>query len=116
MKPPYRYVRFRYDPLNLKEAEAKIKSEGFQVELHRTPRGGMDLSFNTDWNRDHLNIAADTLEAFLTKGAATLLQRKSARFTARDIVLRAIVFNLYPHNRQAGIPLYSSTEPEFETE
>ena len=111
---PYHYVRFAYEPLKLEEARLLLRAEGFYVELHRTPEGGLDLSFNTDWNRDHLQVKADTLEAVLTKGVATLLQRKSTAFTARDVNLRKLVFDLFPHSQQAGLPMYSNTEPYFE--
>ncbi len=116
MRMPYHYVRFRYEPLNLEEAEALFRLEGFPVELHRTPEGGLDLSFNTDWNRDHLRVKADTLEAVLTKSVATLLQRRSVPFTARDMSLRRVVFDLFPHSRHAGLSIYSTAEPEFEVE
>jgi hypothetical protein len=116
MRSPYHYVRFRYDPLNFGEANVLLRAEGFRPELHRTPEGGLDLSFNTDWNRDHLRVKADTLEAVLTKSVATLLQRKSMPFSARDMSLRSVVFDLFPHDRQAGLSMYTMMEPEFEVE
>ena len=116
MRSPYHYVRFRYDPLDLEEGNVLLRAEGFRPELHRTPEGGLDLSFNTDWNRDHLRVKADTLEVVLTKSVATLLQRRSMPFSARDMNLRRVVFDLLPYGRHAGLSMYTMTEPEFEVE
>jgi hypothetical protein len=116
MRSPYHYVRFRYDPLDLEEGNVLLRAEGFRPELHRTPEGGLDLSFNTDWNRDHLRVKADTLEVVLTKSVATLLQRRSMPFSPRDMNLRRVVFDLFPYGRHAGLSMYTMTEPEFEVE
>jgi hypothetical protein len=112
----YHYVRFSWTPLNLEELQIKMKLEGFSVELHEMPKGGIEIALNKDWNRDHLHVKADTLEAYLAGGVATLLQHKAARFTKNDVKLRRIVFDLYTHSRPTVLSLYSSPEPKFETE
>ena len=113
MSIPYHYTRFKWDTsLDLGETEIALRAEGYNVECHDAPQGGLDISFNWDGNRDHLIVKADTLEAFLTRGGATLLQRKSEPFTERDMKLRKIVFDLYPH-AQPAISISNPSEPEF---
>lgn len=111
MSAPYHYTRFRWDnSLDLMETEIALRAEGYNVECHDAPQGGTSL--NWDGNRDHLIVKADTLEAFLTRGEATLLQRKSEPFTEKDMKLRKIVFDLYPH-AQPPISVSNPSEPEF---
>jgi len=112
----YYYVRFSWTPLSLEELQSKLKSEGFIVELHDMPKGRVEIGLNRDWNRDHLIARADTLEVFLAKSVATLLQHKPARFTKNDSKLRRIVLDLYPRSRPTLLSLNSSPEPKFETE
>ena len=112
----YYYVRFNWNPLDLEELQIKLKSEGFSVEPHEMPKGGVEIGLNRDWNRDHLLAKADTLEAHLAKSVATLLQHEPARFTEKDAKLRRIVLGLYTHSRPTILSLNSSPEPKFETE
>jgi hypothetical protein len=118
---PFHYVRFRTDPLDLSEAEIGLRAQGFTVEKHNTPpKTGLEISlkqvFNKDYNRDHLVVKADTLEAFLTQAVATLLQRSPKPFTARDMRLRKAVLDLYDKSGPGGLSVYSSEEPEFDVE
>ena len=120
-RQPYHYVRFRRTPLDFREAEVSFKLEGFKVEKHDTPtKSETELSmkkfFGTDWNRDHLIVKADTLEAFLTQSVATLLQRQSKPFTKRDLRLREIVLGSYDETRSGILSPYIQTEPEFDIE
>jgi hypothetical protein len=120
-RQPYHYIRFRSTPLNLREAEASLRLEEFSVEKHDTPpKAELELSmknfFGTDWNRDHLIVKADTLEAFLTQSVATLLQKQLRPFTQRDIRLREIVLDLYRETRSGILSPYLQQEPEFDTE
>jgi hypothetical protein len=120
-RQPYHYVRFRRTPLDFKEAEVSFRLEGFNVEKHDTPtKSETELSmkkfFGTDWNRDHLIVKADTLEAFLTQSVGTLLQRKSSPFTQRDLRLREIVLSSYDETRAGTLSPYVQREPEFDVE
>jgi hypothetical protein len=121
VRAPYHYVRFREDPLDLGETEVTLRAEGFAVEKHNTPpKDGYEIEmkqvFQTDWNRDHLIVKADTLEAFLTQSVATLLQREFRPFTERDMNLRKIVLELFNKGRPDFLAVYSSSEPEFDVE
>ncbi len=115
-RDPYYFVRFRWSAVDLNEWRIKFKSEGFGVELHEMPKGGVEIGLNRDWNRDHLIVKADTLEANLAGSVATLLQHSYAPFTKRDVELRKQVFELYNHDRPTALPFYVSPEPKFETE
>jgi len=120
-RQPYHYVRFRRTPISLNEAEVSFKLEGFSVEKHNTPpKSEYELSmknfFGTDWNRDHLIVYADTLEAFLSQTVATLLQKKTAPFTKRDVRLRELILDLYNERRSGIFSPYIQHEPEFEIE
>ncbi len=91
------------------------------MEKHNTPpKSELELSmknfFGTDWNRDHLIVNADTLEAFLTQAVATLLQKQSEPFTQRDLRLREIVLDLYNETRSGILSPYIQQEPEFDIE
>jgi len=121
VREPYHYVRFREDSLDLRETEITLRAEGFAVEKHNTPpKDGYEIEmkqvFQKDWNRDHLIVKADTLEAFLTQSVATLLQRKSRPFTERDMNLRKIVLELFNKVRPDFLAVYSSNEPGFDVE
>ena len=115
-QPPYRYVRFRGSPLNLRETEASLRLEGFDVQEHDTPIPGLEISMKEisepDWNRDHLIVKADTLQAFLTETVATLHQTQSEPFTEKDIKLRKIVLDLYKETSSNISPSFDK-EPEF---
>ena len=120
-RQPYHYVRFRSTSLDLKEAEASLRLEGFSVEKYDTPpKSETELSmksfFETDWNRDHIIVKADTLEAFLTQSVATLLQKQSEPFTQRDLRLREIILGLYDKNRAGILSPFLQREPEFDVE
>ena len=120
-RQPYHYVRFRRTPLDLSETEASLRLEEFRVEKHNTPpKSEFELSmknfFGTDWNRDHLIVKADTLEAFLSQSVATLFQREAAPFTKRDVRLREIILDLYRQSRAGIFSPYFHQEPEFEIE
>ena len=112
----YNYVRFSWTPLNLEELQMRMRLEGFSVELHEMPKGGVEIGLNRDWNRDHLVVKADTLEAFLAGSVANLLQHRPALFTKNDSKLRRMVLDLYPRSRPTLLSLNSSPEPRFETE
>lgn len=98
-----------------------MRLEGFSVEKYDTPpKSETELSmksfFETDWNRDHIIVKADTLEAFLTQSVATLLQKQSEPFTQRDLRLREIILGLYDKNRAGILSPFLQREPEFDVE
>ena len=110
---PYHYTRFVWQKsLDLREIEISLRAEGYSVEYHVAPKGGLDISFNWAGNRDHIIVKSDMLEAFLTQGATTLLQRKIETFTERDMNLRKIIFDLYPY-AQPYMSISNPSEPEF---
>ncbi len=113
-REPYRYMRYRYFySISLDQLQSILTNEGFHVEKHEAPKVG-GVGWRGEWNRDHVTVKADTLEAFLNPYEANLFQRVAAPFTPLDLRLREVILDIYPRTRSTVVPIYFSREPEFE--
>jgi len=109
---PYFYIRYSWLCQDLDKIFMKIK-EKFAVTWHRMPKDGYEV---LTYPRDEIKVKADTLFARLGAYSAMLFQKEKAPFTQRDMELRRVVLELYPHSRPTPIPWHLSWEPKFETE
>lgn len=109
----YYYQRYRWSkPVNLKVASEQLK-QTFHVGPLPTPR---TYSSIFGFNQQELRVTADTLMALLSPLRVILNQKEAKPFTAKDMELRAAVFEMYPQTRSSPIPMMFGKEPKFTIE
>jgi hypothetical protein len=89
--------------------------KGFYVNKRDMPTSEHDISPYKDL-RVSLIVKADTLTALITPLRATLSQREKKAFTAKDMELRQLILDTFPHSTSTFFPWGSSVEPPFDTE
>lgn len=87
--------------------------EAFEVKPITMPREDWEIVVNP-FDRDELQVRADTLAARLAPMRAVLYQRAPAPFTSRDMDLRRRILKLYPRDRSTPFPIFLQKEPKFE--
>ena len=111
MSKPYQHTLFRWGKkADLNEVEQKL-SVSFKVKKVIAPRD--EKEFVIDKDRDELRVESDTLNAYLTHSRALLFQKNDLPFTVKDMELREIVKEFYPHNRPTPLPIFFTSEPKF---
>jgi len=112
----YSYTRFRWvDAANLDTLAKELREAGFDVSIRQLPTSEYDISPYKN-QRTSLHIKADSLNAIISPSRATLAQRVRRPFTARDMRLREIVLEAFPHGASTFFPWGFNVEPAFELE
>lgn len=110
----YWYTRFRWwKETDLDKIAERMRIEEIKVVRHDMPSSDSEISPYRKV-RDYLYVKADTLEATISPLRATLSQRSKAAFTKKDMKLRRIVLDKFPHNTSSPFPWAFSWEPSFE--
>ena len=113
MSAPYHHVRFRWwDRANLEKITQNFKGK-YIVNTTQYPRYRIEAALHKD-DREELIVTADTLMAHLSSFRAVLSQKKSVKFTAKDVELRKDVGKIYTHDRPTPFPWSFSPEPKYE--
>jgi len=117
MSEPYSYVRFRWwQPVKLDELKEELEEKCFDVKIEERPGSEAEISLYKD-ERNELVAHSDTLKASLSTFRGLMTQPgESEPFTERDMELRRIIKDVYPHGRPTPFPWSFSVEPEFEKE
>jgi len=79
------------------------------------PRDDRELTLYGD-QRDEVTATADTLAAVMNPYRAILFQKERRSFTARDVALRAWVFEMYDKTTPTPFPWGGDSEPRYEVE
>lgn len=112
----YSYPRFTwFIDINI-DKEAKKLSADFKISPKMTPDPShyeVAIHKNT---RKELIVKADTVGAIISTFRAILYQKEKAPFTARDLLLREKILELYPRTTPSPFPVGFSHEPKFLTE
>ncbi len=115
MTDTYSYTRFRWRKgADIDEIAAAMIEKNFKVTRRNMPNSEYDISPYKD-NRVSIIVKADTLDALITPLRATLSQREKKPFTAKDLELRQLVLDLFPHGSSTFFPWGFSVEPPFKT-
>ena len=115
MSEPYHHVRFRWwTRANLEKIAEDFKGK-YTVEMTHYPKDRTELALHKD-DREELIITADTLMAHLSSFRAVLSQKKSSKFTAKDVELRRQVREIYSQDRPTPFPWLFGPEPKYEVE
>jgi len=109
----YSYTRFRWvDAENLDKLADKLKEAQFEVKIRSMPTSEYEISPYRN-QRTSLYVKADSLMAIISASRATLAQKVRKPFTARDMRLRGIVLERFPHGSSSFFPWGFSVEPAF---
>ena len=116
MTDNYSYTRFRWvDVADLEALAERLREAGLEVSIREMPTSENDVSPYRN-QRSSLHVKADTLNAIISPSRAILSQRARRPFTARDMRLREIVLEAFPHASSSFFPWGFNVEPEFELE
>jgi hypothetical protein len=115
MTDTYSYTRFRWRKEGDLEKIASMLEKKFKVVRRAMPTSEHDISPYKDL-RVSLIVKADTLDALITPLRATLSQREKKAFTAKDMELRQLILDTFPHSSSTFFPWGFSVEPPFDTE
>jgi hypothetical protein len=112
----YSYTRFRWVEIaDLDDLAERLSEAGLGVRTQKMPTSEDDVSPYRN-QRTSLHVKADTLNAIISPSRATLSQRVRKPFTSRDMRLREIVLEAFPHTSLSFFPWGFNVEPEFELE
>jgi len=111
----YAHTRFRWEAnLDMDALEERVSRE-FQVSRREYPGSEEEIALFKN-ERTELVVKADRLVAHMNARRANLTQVEEGAFTARDMALRTLVFEHYPHSRPSPFPWSFSVEPKFQAE
>jgi hypothetical protein len=111
----YSYTRFRWREAADLGTIAAMLEKKFKVVRRDMPSSEHDISPYKD-QRVSLIVKADTLDALITPLRAILSQRERRAFTVKDMELRQLILDIFPHSSSTFFPWGFSVEPPFDTE
>ena len=109
----YFYLRYKWFKGYLLEELAQKLSTTFTI-VKFPPKKKVEERLTGPERDQEIEVKADTLFAFLSATTATLFQKEKSPFTKKDLDLRKVILELYPHITPSPLPMGFSTEPKFE--
>lgn len=115
MSKPYHHIRFKWwNRANLDKMAEEMK-QNYTVNLKYYPEDPVELVLTKD-DRNELLVKADSLFAYISPVRAVLFQKKSGKFTVKDVELRKEIFTMYNHDLPTPFSLTFRPEPKYEVE